>query len=116
MASIKRRLTRRSPKRAKNGISKKDQYIPRLMEANFPDQLSDAFRALNTLQSHPFVDGNRIGIMGYSMGDASAILAVYGNMATASSKNSVRFALHIAFYAPCIIQPSKRVPTGKNYE
>ena len=79
---------------------------------NFPDQLADAFGALNVLQSHPFVDGNKIGIMGYSMGGASAILAAYENIATASSKNSVRFALHISFYAPFIVQPSKRVPTG----
>jgi dienelactone hydrolase len=94
------------------GLSEKDKYIPRLMEANFPDQLADAFGALNALQGHPFVDGNNVGIMGYSMGGISTILAAYENIATASSKNSVRFVLHIAFYAPCIVQPSKRVPTG----
>jgi dienelactone hydrolase len=94
------------------GLSKKDKYIPRLMEVNFPDQLTDAFSALNALQSHPYVDENKIGVMGYSMGGISTILAAYENIATASSNNSVRFALHIAFYAPCIIQPSKREPTG----
>ena len=82
------------------------------MEANFPDQLADAFGALNALQSHPFVDGNKVGIMGYSMGGISTILAAYENIANVSSKNNLRFALHIAFYAPCIVQPSKRVPTG----
>jgi dienelactone hydrolase len=94
------------------GLTKNDKYIPRLMEANFPDQLADAFAALNSLQRHPFVDGNKIGIMGYSMGGISTILAAYENIGVACSKNSVRFALHVAFYAPCIIQPSKRVPTG----
>lgn len=49
-------------------LTKKDKYISRLMEVNFPDQLADAFGALNALQSHPFVDGNNIGVMGYSMG------------------------------------------------
>lgn len=93
-------------------LSKKDKYIPRLMEVNFPDQLTDAFSALNALQSHPFVDGKKIGVMGYSMGGISTILAAYENIATASSNSSERFALHIAFYAPCIIQPSKREPTG----
>lgn len=94
------------------GLSNKDKYISRLIEVNFSDQLSDAFNALNALQSHPFIDGNKIGIMGYSMGGTSTILAAYDNIATACSRNSVRFALHIAFYAPCIIQPSKRLPTG----
>jgi dienelactone hydrolase len=97
---------------AGRGLSKKDKYIHRLMVANFPDQLADAFSAINALQSHQFIDGNKIGIMGYSMGGASAILAAYENIAAAISKNNVRFALHIAFYAPCIIQPRKRVPTG----
>ena len=82
------------------------------MEVNFPDQLADAFGALNALQSHPFVDGNNIGVMGYSMGGVSTILAPYENIAAASSNKSERFALHIAFYAPCVIQPSKPEPTG----
>lgn len=93
-------------------LSKKDKYIPRLMEVNFPDQLADAFSALNALQGHPHVDGENIGVMGYSMGGISTILAAYENIAAASSNNNERFALHIAFYAPCIIQPSKREPTG----
>jgi dienelactone hydrolase len=97
---------------AGRGLSKKDKYIHRLMKANFPDQLTDAFGALNALHSHPFVDGNKIGIMGYSMGGASAILAAYENIATACLKKSVRFALHISFYAPCTVQPRNRVPTG----
>ena len=97
---------------ASRGLSKKDKYIQRLMGVNFPDQIADAFGALNALQSHPLVDGNKIGIMGYSMGGASAILAAYENIANSCTKKSMRFALHIAFYAPCIVQPSKRVPTG----
>lgn len=94
------------------GLNPKDKYIHRLMEVNFPDQLADAFGALNALQSQPFVDGSKIGIMGYSMGGISTILAAYENIAKASSVNNERFALHIAFYAPCIIQPSQPAPTG----
>lgn len=94
------------------GFSEKDKYIPRLMEVNFPDQLADAFGALNALQSHPYVDGDNIGLMGYSMGGISTILAAYDNIAAVSSNSNLRFALHIAFYAPCLIQPSKREPTG----
>ena len=33
------------------GLSKKDKYIQRLMEANFPDQLVDA-ELLETIQQH----------------------------------------------------------------
>lgn len=94
------------------GLSRKDSYIRRLMEANVADQIANAFGALAALQDHPFIDGRNIGIMGYSMGGASAILCAYEQIARASSKNSARFALHVAFYAPCIIQPSQRKPTG----
>lgn len=94
------------------GLDKKDKYVQRLMEANFPDQLADAFAALNALQDHPLVDGDRIGVMGYSMGGTSTILAAYENLASASSASDARFALHVAFYASCIIQPEERVPTG----
>lgn len=97
---------------ASRSLTRKDKYISRLMEVNFPDQLADAFYALNELQSHPFVDGSNIGVMGYSMGGVSTILAAYENIAAVSSNKSERFALHIAFYAPCVIQPSKREPTG----
>jgi dienelactone hydrolase len=94
------------------GLGEKDKYIPRLMEANFPDQLSDAFGALAALQGHPLVDGARIGVMGYSMGGSSAILAAYENIAAACAGGSERFALHVAFYASCIVRPRDGSPTG----
>jgi dienelactone hydrolase len=97
---------------ANRGLSSKEKYIQRLMEVNFPDQLTDAFGALNSLQNHPLIDGSRIGIMGYSMGGTSAILAAYENIASACSKNKMRFVLHVAFYAPCIIQPKVHKTTG----
>jgi dienelactone hydrolase len=52
---------------ASRGLSKKDKYIKRLMKVDFPDHLTDAFAALESLQTPPLVDGSRIGAMGYSM-------------------------------------------------
>jgi dienelactone hydrolase len=97
---------------AGRGLSKKDKYIKRLMRVNFPDQLSDAFAALVSLQTHPLVDGSRIGVMGYSMGGASAILAAYEHIASACTQSNQRFALHVGFYAPCIIRPEVTKTTG----
>jgi len=79
------------------GLKKRDKYIQRLMKVNFPDQLTDAFAALEILQTHPFVDGNRIGVMGYSMGAISITLAAYEKIAQYSSKGKARFALHVPF-------------------
>jgi dienelactone hydrolase len=97
---------------ASRGLTKQDKYIRRLMKVNFPDQLTDAFAALEILHTHPFVDGNRIGVMGYSMGGATTMLAAIENIAQKSSITQNRFALHVAFYAPCIIQPENCTGTG----
>jgi len=94
------------------GLKKKDKYIQRLMKVNFPDQLTDAFAALEILHTHPFVDSNRIGVMGYSMGGITTILAAFEEIAQNSSRNKIRFALHVPFYAPCIIQPENVRGTG----
>jgi len=94
------------------GLKKKDKYIQRLKKVNFPDQLTDAFAALEILHTHPFVDGDRIGVMGYSMGGISTILAAYKKVAENSTKGKNRFALHVPFYAPCIIQPENNSGTG----
>ena len=50
--------------------------------------------------------------MGYSLGGASTMLAAYESIAASSSNNNLRFSLHIAFYAPCIIQPEVTQTTG----
>ena len=94
------------------GLKKKDKYIQRLMKVNFPDQLTDAFAALEILHTHPFVDSNRIGVMGYSMGGTTTILAAFEEIAQNSSRSKIRFALHVPFYAPCIIQPENGKGTG----
>ena len=94
------------------GLKKKDKYIQRLMKVNFPDQLSDAFAALEILHTHPFVDSNRIGVMGYSMGGITTILAAFEEIAQNSSRSKIRFSLHVPFYPPCIIQPGNCRGTG----
>ena len=82
------------------------------MQVNFPDQLTDAFAALEILQTHPFVDGDRIGVMGYSMGGISTTLAAYEKIAQYGAKGKTRFALHVPFYAPCIIHLENGSGTG----
>lgn len=94
------------------GLTKKDEYISRLMEVNFPDQLTDAFAALELLQTHPAVDGTRIGLMGFSMGGVSAVLASFEQIAAWAASGKRRFALHVAFYAPGVIFPEQEAGTG----
>lgn len=94
------------------GLTRKVKYIRRLLSVNIPDQLADGFAALELLQTHPFVDGSRIGLMGYSLGGMSTILASFETIARNASSGNHRFALHVSFYAPCIIFPENGRGTG----
>lgn len=94
------------------GLKRDDNYIQRLVRANFPDQLSDAYAALELLKNHSRVDNRRIGVMGYSLGGISTLLAAYDGVAGHLAISGTRFALHIPFYAPCIVRPENGRTTG----
>lgn len=94
------------------GLTKKDRYIRRLMKVNLPDQLTDAFAALDLLQTHPHVDGGRIGVMGYSLGGTSAVLASFEEIARHAARGNQRFALHVGFYPPANVRPENGLGTG----
>jgi dienelactone hydrolase len=62
----------------------------------------DAFAALQALSTHPFVDGNKISIMGFSHGGVAAMLTNAGRFREAYG-NGLRFASHISLYGICSI-------------
>ena len=94
------------------GLERSDRYMLRLSKANLPDQVCDAFAALDLVSSHPYVDPQRIGVMGYSMGGISSLMAAYDSVARHASFSNRRFALHVAFYAPCIVRVADIKTTG----
>lgn len=94
------------------GLGRGWRYLDRLRRANVPDQLTDAFAALDILATHPDIDARRIGVMGYSMGGISAFLAAYGEIAGAAGPTPHRFALHVPFYAPCFVSLTDNRTTG----
>jgi dienelactone hydrolase len=65
--------------------------------------LVDTFRVLKALTAHPFVDRDRVAILGFSRGG----LAAWDSQAEAFStaalgpSSGVRFAAHAALYPPC---------------
>jgi dienelactone hydrolase len=60
----------------------------------------DAFAALRMLSEHPFVDGSKISVMGFSHGSAATM---YTNMARFQEQygNGLKFASHISLYGLC---------------
>lgn len=63
------------------------------------DQIHDGYRALSFLAGQPFVRGDRIGLMGISLG-AGATLAAFERNGVEKSYPG-RFRAALAFYPPC---------------
>lgn len=60
----------------------------------------DAFAALKLLSEHPFVDGSKISVMGFSHGSAATM---YTNLVRFQEQygNGLKFASHISLYGIC---------------
>ncbi|KAB0265119.1 dienelactone hydrolase [Microvirga brassicacearum] len=88
-----------------------DSFTPRGFSATGDDQsrlplaasIADALSALQLLATHPGIDPNRIGIMGFSKGGQLALYTTLEPFRRAVIRDDVHFALHIAFYASCSI-------------
>jgi len=72
------------------------------------ETLPDAFGALAYLSAHPRIDGQRVGVMGFSWGGVVSMLTADKSYATALSRGGLRFAAHAAFYPICFAY--NRVP------
>lgn len=69
--------------------------------------VADAFAVLDLLKTHPGIDPDRVGVMGFSKGGATALLASDERAARALSPASSMFALHVAIYPGCHGFPEK---------
>lgn len=74
--------------------------------------VADAFAAADMLRTHPSIDALRIGIMGFSKGGATALLATDERYVNGLSRDQHGFRLHIALYPGCQTYPEKLRSTG----
>ncbi|MGD9052764.1 MAG: dienelactone hydrolase family protein [Desulfobacterales bacterium] len=62
---------------------------------------ADAYNALKLLSTHPRIDKDRIGIMGWSKGGAVSMISAWEPVRKAIVNSNLKFALHIALYPFC---------------
>ncbi len=75
-----------------------------------PATVFDAYRALDFLVQQPFVDRDRVAVLGFSQGGLLALTSVERGMIERISND--KFHAAIAFYPPCLgIKDSMTVPT-----
>ncbi len=72
---------------------------------NIASVLTDMYRALNLLATHPRVDSSRIAILGLSFGGRTALWVSQTRFQERYGQGPLRFAAHLAFYpASCYIR------------
>ena len=74
--------------------------------------VADAFAVADLLRTNPRIDPDRIGIMGFSKGGMTALLAEDERFVRTLSKDGRAFKLHIPIYPGCQTFPEKLQPTG----
>lgn len=90
-----------------------DSFKPRGVTSTVQDQSAvtgqdfnlDALMALKALGANGRIDRNKIGIMGFSKGGTSALMAAHEQfIAAAGIPSGLRYALHVPFYPSCSAQ------------
>ena len=64
--------------------------------------VSDAFNALELLATHPNIDPERIGIMGWSKGGLVSIFTAWEPRRRSEIEGDLKFALHLPVYPACV--------------
>jgi dienelactone hydrolase len=74
--------------------------------------LTDAYRALEMLGSHPGIEAARIGVTGWSLGGTVSLYAAWEPIAEALAPNGERFAAHLPLYPAAHLRPEEPRWTG----
>ncbi len=74
--------------------------------------LTDAYRALTMLATHPRIDAGRIGLSGWSLGGTVALYGAWSPIAEALAPGGERFAAHLPVYPAAHLRPEESRWTG----
>lgn len=94
------------------GIADETPYPAKVMGASEFDVVADAYAALKALNKHPAIDGQRIGVMGFSKGGVAARMGMDARIRDKLAPQVAAFALHVDFYGPCYADLQTRRTTG----
>jgi len=77
----------------------------------FGMRVADALSALVLLSTHPDIDKNKIGVMGYSSGGFASLLSIDEKVRVNIAKGDLKFAAHVNVYAASILTFKEHQPT-----
>lgn len=64
----------------------------------------DSYKAFEILAEHPNINQNKVAITGWSLGGGVALFSAWKPLKNAINKK-LKFAAHLSYYPPCIVQP-----------
>jgi dienelactone hydrolase len=81
-----------------------DDYFTRLEKAPIFTQMADAMSALKALQNHPYIDKQRIGVTGMSLGAGATLYMMHETVIeNVLGKDGPRFSAYAMFYGGCSV-------------
>jgi len=82
-----------------------DDYLERLEKAPIYTQMADALSALQALQEHPYIDKEKIGVTGFSLGAGSTLYMMFEPVIeNVLGKDGPRFSAYAMFYGGCMVE------------
>ena len=100
---------------APRGASLDLPYTNKVLSTTEIDIIHDAIKALDLLGTHPAIDGNRIGVTGYSYGGMVTRYLQDPRFKAIISPETPDFAAHIDTYGPCHQTMGNEATTGAPY-
>lgn len=89
---------------AARNLRSTDDYLERLEKAPIYTQMADALSALQALQSHPYIDADRIGVTGFSLGAGSTLYMMFEPVIEhVLGEDGPRFSAYAMFYGGCMV-------------
>ncbi len=86
---------------APRGITRETGYMSKVLAVTEFDAASDAYGALVLLSTHPAIDGERIGMMGFSYGGMAVRISMDERVREAFAPKHRGFAAFVDTYGPC---------------
>ena len=94
------------------GFLGEEDYMLRVLSVTEFDAVADAYGALRYLSAHPAIDGQRIGVMGFSYGGMATRVAMDERVRRVLAPDHPGFATFIDVYGPCFQQFGTRATNG----
>lgn len=97
------------------GVTPETPYGMKTMVATETDVIVDAYAALDFLATHPAIDADRIGVIGFSYGGMATRYTLDDRLPEILSPSGHKFAVHADFYGPCHQVLGNNATTGAPY-